>query len=57
MGEVTAIWMLLAKVKTLFGISFHAGFWGLILNFAVVIVVSLLTKPPREEVLKDFELA
>ncbi len=56
-GEVTAIWMLLAKVKTLFGISFHAGFWGLILNFAVVIVVSLLTKPPREEVLKDFELA
>ncbi len=32
----------------------HSGIWGLAANFPVAILVSLLTKPPSEERLKEF---
>lgn len=32
----------------------HAGIWGLLVNFPVFIIVSLLTKPASEETLRKF---
>lgn len=32
----------------------HAGIWGLLINFPVFIIVSLLTKPASEETLRKF---
>jgi len=34
----------------------HEGLWGLMVNFLITIPVSLVTKPPSEKTLKDFEL-
>ncbi|KPV65243.1 MAG: sodium/panthothenate symporter [Candidatus Bathyarchaeota archaeon BA1] len=53
-GEAVAAYFLFGPVRHPYGI--FAGFLGLLINFPIAILVSLITKPAKEETLKRFEL-